>query len=164
MTTWRGMTVAAMAAFAIGCGESGPALVPVSGVVTLNGKPFEGAVITFHPDPSNKQGLPGEDMTGPSGNYKAMTKGRSGLVPGKYKVVVTKSLIDPKKIPESFKDDPFMGQLSVQGPDVGLGKGKPDPSGEIEYRFDREIPPEGGPQDFDAKVKTSVAASAEKSS
>src|SRR5262249_13020597 len=86
------------------CGwGGGPKLVPVSGIVTLNGKPMQDAAILFLPDPSNKDGLPGQDQTGPEGNYKVMTLDRAGLVPGKYKVVITRSTVEASKIPDSFK-------------------------------------------------------------
>jgi hypothetical protein len=147
------LAAAALAVFVVGCGESGPSLVPVSGVVTLNGKPLEGAVVSFLPDSSNQQGQPGEDLTGPSGNYKAMTRGRSGLVPGKYRVVVSKSLVDPSKIPDAFKDDPFMAQLSADGPAGKAAKKKDSSKDKIEGKFSRDVPPEGGQLDFDVKAK-----------
>src|SRR4051794_7441641 len=70
----RYLTVAAMALVMIGCGESGPKLVQVTGNVTLNNKPLEGAEVVFTPDASNLEGQPATDMTGPDGNYKAMTR------------------------------------------------------------------------------------------
>jgi hypothetical protein len=146
-----------MTAFVFGCGESGPKLVPVAGVVTLNGKPLEGAVVSFHPDPSNKEGKPGEDITGPEGNYKVNTNGRSGLVPGKYHVSVTKLSVDSSKVSEAFKDDPFMAQLSTSGPEVGRdAQKKTKPKDQIEGAFDREIPPEGGEQNFDVRGSASA--------
>jgi hypothetical protein len=144
----RCLAAAAVAALVIGCGESGPKVVSVTGTVTLNGKPLEGASVSFFPELStNKEGRAGEDITGPSGNYKAMTRGRSGLVPGKYHVVVTKSLVDPAKTPDAFKDDPYMASMSPGGP----GKAKKDAPDKIGGEFDREVPPEGGVQDFDVK-------------
>lgn len=144
----RCLSAAAVAALVIGCGESGPKLVPVTGTVTHNGKPLEGAAVSFFPDLStNKEARAGEDVTGPSGNYKVMTKGRSGLAPGKYHVVVSKLLIDAAKVPEAFKDDPYMATMSPAGP----GKTKKDTPDKIEGEFDRDIPPEGGVQDFDVK-------------
>jgi len=155
MTTRSYLGAATMVALLIGCGGSGPKLAPVKGIVTLNGKPLEGAVVSFQPDSANKDGLPGEDVTGPQGNYKVTTKGRSGLVPGKYHVVVTKTLVDPSKVNEAFKDDPFMAQLST-GPEVGRDAAKLAAQREkntIEQSFDREVPAEGGEQDFDVKRK-----------
>jgi hypothetical protein len=92
----------------IGCGGDERKLVPVSGTVTINGKPLRDAVITFLPADSNKGALPGEDISGPEGNYKAMTRGRTGLAAGKYKVVVTRSAVETSKVPAAFKDDPYM--------------------------------------------------------
>jgi len=140
-----------------GCG-GGPKLVPVSGVVTLNGKPLGDAEIVFIPHESNKDGLPGNDKTGPEGNYKAMTQGRSGLVAGKYRVVVSKVPAPPSAASDSFKDDPYMAKLSAQGPeevDRGPSQQAPKGSGEIKGEFeDREVPAGGGTLDFDVKAST----------
>jgi hypothetical protein len=137
-----------------GCG-GGPKLVPVSGTVTLNGKPMKDAEILFLPDPSSKDGLPAQDQTGPEGNYKVMTLGRAGVVPGKYKVVVTLSTVDASKIPGSFKDDPYMGKLVVEGPAPATGAPAPaarKPT-EIKGEFEREVEPAGGILDFDVKAE-----------
>jgi hypothetical protein len=150
MTMRRVATAAAVAGLLVGCGESGPALVPVHGTVTLNGKPLEGALVSFQPDASMEDAIPAEDVTGPNGNYKALTKGRSGVMPGKYKVVVSKSLIEMAKVRPEFKDDPFMAQLSL-GPNEGKSAAQRDKE-KIEGTFEREIT-EGGVQDFDVKRK-----------
>ncbi len=146
----------------VGCGgDTGPALVPVTGNVTLNGKPLEGALVRFTPDASNKEGRPAEDMTGPQGNYKANTGGRSGVVPGKYKVSITKAPSSPGAggaAAEAHKDDPFMANLTVAGPEAAKGAKKKD-SEKIESEFDREVGPSGGPQDFDVKAVEKAAAS-----
>lgn len=137
-----------------GCGDDGPKLVPVSGTVTMNGKPLEGATIAFSPEPSNKEGQGADDITGPTGNYKAMTRGRSGVVPGKYKVVVTKTPSSASSAaPDAFKDDPFMANLKVEVPT----KGKKD-TAKIEGIFDRDVPPEGGTIDFDVKATAEAAS------
>lgn len=158
--------VAVCAGFLGGCGEAGPKLVPVTGLVTLNNKPLEGATIQFVPDNSNKEGRPAEDITGPQGNYKLMTNGRSGIVSGKYKVLITKSPTSALSGPaaEAHKDDPFMAKLSAEGPDaVRSGKKKSADAETIEDEFEREVPPNGGEFDFDVKGKASTgAAPAEK--
>jgi len=156
--------VALAAVLASGCGgNSGPALVPVTGTVTLNNKPLEGATVSFVPDPSNKAGIPGEDLTGPDGNYKAITLGRAGLVPGKYKVTVSKmptAATGPGA--EMAKEDPYMAQLGAESAAAAAKKvltKKKDPALEkIEGTFDREIPAGGGTQDFDVKAKAAAAA------
>jgi len=136
-----------------GCGDGARKLVPVSGTVTLNGKPLKDAAISFLPDDSNQGAFAGEDITGSEGNYKAMTRGRSGLAPGKYKVVVTKLNVPTTKIPDSFKDDPFMAKLAVEGPEEPANPGarrNSQPS-EIKGEFEREVEPTGGILDFDVK-------------
>jgi len=149
----RYVMLACLAAAMFGCGESGPKLVPVSGTVTINGKPLEGAEVVFSPDDSNNDGQPATDLTGPDGNYKAMTRGRSGVVPGKYKVVITKVTTPPTKTSEAFKDDPFMAQLSAQDPATPTAKNNDPSSGKIQADFERDVPAEGGIQDFDVKAK-----------
>ncbi len=151
-----GIVVAVVAVSGLsGCG-GGPKLVPVSGTVTLNGKPFRDAEITFVPDPSNKLGLPGLDKTGPEGNYMAMTEGRRGLVPGKYKVFVTKVTLNASKVPAEFKDDPHMARLILEPPlgdQQRVSVPKSDQPAEIKGEFEREVEPAGGTLDFDVKAE-----------
>ncbi len=152
----------ALAPLASGCGEGGPALVSVSGTVTINGKPLEGAIVQFVPDPAvNKEGRTAEDITGPEGNYKLMTGGRSGIVPGKYNVNVTKAAVAvSSKVAEQFKDDPFMAQMSSNPPTAGNAKPK-NASEAIEFKVEREVPAGGGVQDIDVKATSKAAAKAE---
>ena len=83
----------------LGCGPAGPAVQPVSGTVTLDGQPVEGATISFVPleDPG------ASDLSGPllaigrtdaSGKY-ALTATQStavdrGTTVGQYKVTIVK--------------------------------------------------------------------------
>ncbi|WP_254053624.1 carboxypeptidase-like regulatory domain-containing protein [Singulisphaera sp. GP187] len=60
-------------------------LVPVSGVVTLNGEPLAGAVVTFLPP----QWSPGIGETDAKGEYSLSSSGRPGLAPGEYKVAIS---------------------------------------------------------------------------
>jgi len=154
----RYAAAAATLALMIGCSGDGPSykLVPVAGTVTLNNKPLEGASISFLPLPTNPDGQPANDVTGPEGNFKMMTKGRSGLVAGKYKVLITKSLVDITKAPEEFKDDPFMAKLAVEGPDAERAAKKA--AARIESEQEAEVPPEGGVLDFDVKAKSATAS------
>jgi hypothetical protein len=137
-----------------GCG-GGPKLVPVSGTVTLNGKPLGDADILFVPTEENTEGLAGNDKTGPEGNYKAMTNGRAGLVPGQYKVIISRSLVDTAKVRPEFKDDPIMAQIVAEG----AGAARKDPVAkdskptEIKGEFDREVEPGGAILDFDVKAE-----------
>jgi hypothetical protein len=141
------------AALIAGC-DSGPKLVPVTGKVTLDGKPLDGANIAFAPEPGNAVPIQGLDVTGAEGNYTLMANGRRGVPPGKYKVVISK--VEAKSgvvIPDEFKKDPMMAKMA------GMTKETlPDSvSGVGESQFDREVPPEGGTFDFDVKATKAKA-------
>lgn len=70
----------------LGCGQK-EGLVSVSGTVFLDGKPLEGATVTFHPI---KGGPVGSGVTEESGRFTVMTGTRRGLKPGEYIVTVQK--------------------------------------------------------------------------
>jgi len=158
---------AAVVMGAAGCGESGPKLVPVTGTVTLNDKPLEGATITFLPDAANKTGRPGVDITGPSGNYKLHTDNRSGAMVGSYRVLIEK---DPTAPPPGAADaadpaanDPFMKQVAsdtAAAISKGQAKKKDQTQEKVSGEFKREVPPGGGVIDFDVKATTAAAAKA----
>ncbi|WP_422927715.1 carboxypeptidase-like regulatory domain-containing protein [Singulisphaera sp. PoT] len=102
----------------IGCGGGGGeedyyTLVPVSGKVTLDGKPLEGATITFNASDGNKPMTDGSDLTGSDGSFSAKFRNRSGLSPGKYKVTVNrpKSDLPGKTRPPEL--DPFMASMAI---------------------------------------------------
>jgi len=140
--------------FASGCGDGGPSLVDVTGTVTQNNKPLEGAAVMFMPDPSSADARPAEDTTGPDGNYKLRTGTRFGAVPGKYHVVITPAppasaiaQVDP-----AFADDPFMASLSA-GAEPGTRQSKKQAQ-PTEFAEDREITTEASQvHDFDVKIK-----------
>lgn len=72
---------------ASGCGES-YSLRPVSGTVTYNGKPVEGASLVFMPDTS---GQPfGTGVTDAAGKYTISTNGKPGAVAGNHKITIVK--------------------------------------------------------------------------
>lgn len=143
--TKRSSPVALAMALLIGC-NSGPRLVSVSGTVTVDGRPVEGATLVFVPDPSNKQGLAGSGVTDAKGNYTGMTEGRPGLVPGGYRVMIAKAPSDPAKIPPEFEDDPFMAQ-TFNPPSKKNRKG-PNSDNQVEGEYAKEVPADGGILDF----------------
>ncbi|MDR3639582.1 MAG: carboxypeptidase-like regulatory domain-containing protein [Isosphaeraceae bacterium] len=138
-----------------GC-SGGPALIPVTGTVTLNGKPLEGATVTFMPDTSNGAQTPGMDTSGPSGNYKIMSNQRSGVAVGKYRVVVTKLAIltNPKaaSLPDEIKNDPIQAAqaLGLDTPTAAQKK-KLTIDERVEGEFTAEVTPEHHEFDFDVK-------------
>lgn len=74
-----------------GCGGGGGgAALPVSGIVTLDGKPVPAARVTFYPE-KGTEGNGGAAETGTDGKFViADSKGQPGLVAGKYRATVNK--------------------------------------------------------------------------
>ena len=99
MSAPRLLVLAAMCLVAVtGCGgtKGGPATIEVTGTVTLNGAPIDGASVLFSPDIGSSDGrLASQATTDTAGHFKLSThvgggKFKSGIVPGKYVVSVTK--------------------------------------------------------------------------
>jgi hypothetical protein len=78
---------------AFGCGHDGPKTVPVSGVVTLNGKPLAGATVTFSPIAKPGEVNAGDGSSGKTndnGEYTLTTsRGVPGAQVGKHRVGVS---------------------------------------------------------------------------
>lgn len=76
-------------AVAVGCG-GGPRIAPVSGVVTLNNKPYKDAVVSFQPVGGKDEPNPGRGsagMTDAAGKFTLVYDGRGGgAVVGKHRV------------------------------------------------------------------------------
>jgi hypothetical protein len=80
-----------LAVGAVGCGDT--RYVPVSGVVTLDGKPYRSAIIMFQPIATKDNPNPGRGSTGSTdenGRFTLKTfEGQAGAVIGKHKVRIT---------------------------------------------------------------------------
>lgn len=76
--------------FCTGCRDGGERFIPVSGKVSIEGKPLIVGSVSFRPDAA--KGNPSQHHpTGsidPSGNFELYTIGKKGAPPGWYKVVV----------------------------------------------------------------------------
>jgi hypothetical protein len=87
-----------------GCGSSAeaPPLAPVSGTVTLNAKPLEGARVKFIPQ-GTTAGHGGAGNTDAEGKYEIIAHrsgNRKGLLPGSYKVIVSRMVMpDGEPVP-----------------------------------------------------------------
>jgi hypothetical protein len=92
-----------------GCFGRGPELAPVTGKVTLDGEPLEGAQVEFKP----MQGNPSYGTTDGQGNYVLKyTKDKAGAVVGSHVVRITTptTFVDesgeetqvPERVPEQY--------------------------------------------------------------
>lgn len=69
----------------IGCGQSGPGLLPVSGRVTVDGEPVESGTVTFYPG----SGRPATSELSSGGRYQLTTyNSGDGAVSGHYVVTI----------------------------------------------------------------------------
>lgn len=92
---------------AFGCGDGRPSMVKVTGTVTLNGKPLEGAAVAFQPiaDPKASYRRPSNGATGADGKFTLTTYEKDdGLPPGKYKVAIVKREL-VGQLPSNFNDE-----------------------------------------------------------
>jgi hypothetical protein len=108
--------------------KSGPATVEVTGTVTINGSPVDEAIVLFTPEIGASDGrLASQATTDSEGRFKLTThvgggKFKSGIVPGKYEVAITK--LDPAAVKNPFSPpknllppkyaDPKTSQLKAQ--------------------------------------------------
>jgi hypothetical protein len=83
----------------IGCGGNPagyPATAPVTGTVTLDGVPLEGASITFSP----ATGRSSSGTTDAEGNYELNYTGAiQGAMLGTHRVMISKRVTDPDYVP-----------------------------------------------------------------
>jgi hypothetical protein len=78
-----------LSVFLAGCGTS---YAPVSGRVTLDGKPLEGAIVTFQPAADNpNRGTGSVGNTDEDGRFtlRVVDPSTPGAVPGKHVVLIT---------------------------------------------------------------------------
>lgn len=95
----RTLFIVCFALSLVGC-DRGPKLVPVTGTVTLDGKPLPFKSLYFYPDRSaGTQGNGSGAFTDKEGKYYLIaniggtTRDQRGVQPGKYRVAVTESVI-----------------------------------------------------------------------
>jgi hypothetical protein len=88
---WVGITMTFVSLLS-GCSSGGIAgLTSCEGVVNLNGQPLENASVTFIPITATSNRSAG-GMTDAQGHYKLFTNTNAGILPGEYKVTITKSI------------------------------------------------------------------------
>lgn len=143
----------------VGCGcGGGVKLARVKGTVTHDGKPLAKATVSFFPNPENKVQTAGGDVTGPEGNFAATYRGRLGLAPGRYKVLVApgRELPPGFKAPQGMENDPVEARKALGLDSVHPGF-KPRKAGVKGFEvvppadFDAEVTDQGAELTFDLK-------------
>ena len=85
--------IAAALAAVLGCSAAGPDVVPVSGTVTLNGKPLANATVAFAPIAKPGEVIAGDGSAGKTdaaGEYTLTTsRGVPGAQVGRHRVRIT---------------------------------------------------------------------------
>lgn len=100
----------------VGCGQGGPSLVQVTGSVSVDGKPANGATVIFHPTDKEMKLIPAA-TTDENGKFKLATSAREGVPVGSYDVTVTWP--DPSVQPTPAQKLQGLGE---PGPDLLNGK------------------------------------------
>lgn len=101
----------------LGCSQSGsgPATYPVTGTVTYNGQPVEGATVAFQAA-DGSHGAVG--VAGADGKFEVATSAAGGgLIPGEYKVTISKYKTDsaPAQDIDGMHASPEdVGQMAVE--------------------------------------------------
>ena len=102
--------------FAAGCGrDGGPPLAPVNGKVTLYGKPYPNAIVSFTPEGGGPAATSSTDQ---NGDYELWSAGKKGAAIGKHKVSVTtiKEPVKTTSFSDVRSDDPrYAAEIAAGG-------------------------------------------------
>jgi hypothetical protein len=117
-----------------GCGSSDITLVEVSGKVTLDGVPLEGATVNFQPSSTKIEAPSSFGRTDADGRFELSTAaGKQGAIPGQHRVRISKSS-DPEgeENDEVIEfDDPVPAEYRDEGKDFTIPE-----NGTTEANFD----------------------------
>jgi len=95
-----------------GCGSDGAKLVPVAGVVTLDGKPMPGIQVTFdQPELGANENRAYVGVTDSAGRYTLSAAGEknAGVPPSEYRVSLTTVASDSNSPPPKTKSTSIFG-------------------------------------------------------
>lgn len=121
---WK-LTLSAVVLVMAGCGDPGPYRIAVTGMLTLDGKPFPFKSLTFIPT----DGTPGHGAAGYSdgeGRYRlqSMVPGAlrdyRGCPPGRYLVVVEEPMIPITGSQSAVAEQPLAESSDEPAPAIGL--------------------------------------------
>ncbi|HEX5102663.1 MAG TPA: hypothetical protein VFV87_02560 [Pirellulaceae bacterium] len=121
--------LAPLVAVVLGCGQSAD-VVPVSGVVTLGGRPLAGASVTFQPIQGSTDSHAGASgsagRTDADGRYelRLIATGASGAIIGKHRVTITTAEASPdndaklasgERVPKEWRDGSTTFDVLAEG-------------------------------------------------
>ncbi|MDR1382513.1 MAG: hypothetical protein LBJ67_01500 [Planctomycetaceae bacterium] len=100
----------------VSCKQDGiKGLVPCSGVVLKNGQSVEEVSITFIPIDATSESKTANGRTNVNGQFTATTQKWNGILPGKYKITLTKRIpqVNPgqESVPESYRTVTHVEQM-----------------------------------------------------
>lgn len=123
-----------------------PKQFPVSGTVTLDGKPLAKATVTFTPV-GNTRGAGATGKTDQEGRYQlTYLRGKMGAPAGQYRVAISKRVMpDGKDVPDDDKTPPIESPARETLP--------PRYSSEQDSTLSATVPEGGGTLDFALKSK-----------
>ncbi len=112
-----------------GCGRESQSLVPVAGVVTLDGEPLAGARVSFEPRRQGEQinaGPSSFGQTDEQGRFVLSTlSGAEGAVPGEHNVIVSTYqgspdqegvVLSKERVPERYRQrGGLLHLVSIEG-------------------------------------------------
>lgn len=136
----------------IGCGGG---MKSVDGVVTLDSKPVEGAMVSF--TNADNPGAPSaEGTTDASGKFTLSSRGKPGVPAGNYKATVTKTeskgpAPGAAMTPGSPEYVKMMQGMSKQGPPKSLVPDKYTKANTTPFTF--KVPPDSSPLKLDMTSK-----------
>ena len=128
---WSGLILVGLVAVVGGCNKGGGvSVLPASGTVNLDGKPLEGATVTFLPAGG---GSPASGLTDAQGAFQLNTAGASeaGATVGSYKVSVSKKAGGPVDAPQTQEEGMKKMQEQMAGGMANLGKKPPEQKEEV---------------------------------
>ena len=105
----------------MGCGSDGPELAEVTGVVTVDGKPVPGAVLTFVPTGGGSPSYGGTDT---DGKYRLMyTDTKYGAMIGDHEVEIATNKLSASELAEMKSEGQAVNETFVAIPKKYKQKG-----------------------------------------
>src|SRR4051812_41309923 len=142
-----GVLAPGLVALLCGCGQTDPSLVAVSGTATINDRPLANATVTFIPK-DGTPGFGGVGKTDTAGKYKlrGSRDDAAGILPGDYRVVISKRLMpDGSEVPANDNTPPMNSPARESLPAAY--------SSMAATTLSAAVRPGGGPIDFPLKDK-----------